>query len=239
MAKNTYQTFTNETPIGVYREDFIRRGALCAALSKKHPTLAPIGQEAEAILAQIDQRITSLQSLEDNQVRARAIEDAEKLDALEVYTELRRTMFAKNVDISAILPDAPSSLNRLNAKSFGERMALAVANLKALPDGDTLKTVFLSPLEKELGEFTTADQAEDVTRTNLQSGKAGLLVYKSELSQAREAQLGSIQAILRDREKTALFTIPWRKTSKTDAEDGAPAEPPSAAPASPPEAKPQ
>lgn len=236
MAKNTYQTFTNETPISVYREDFIRRGALCAALSKRHPALAPIGQEADAILAQIDQRSASLQSLEDNQVRARALEDAEKFDTIEVYTELRRTMFAKNIDFSAILPDAPSSLDRLNAKSFGERMDLAVANLKALPDGDALKSAFLAPLEKELAEFATADKAEDVSRINLRSGKAGLLVYKSELSQAREAQLGAILTILRDRERTALFTIPWRKISKADTQDDAPAAPAATAP---PEAKPQ
>jgi hypothetical protein len=111
----------------------------------------------------------------------------------------------------------PSVIGRLGAKEFGERMSAAIANLKTLPDGDPLKATFLPLLEQESAEFELADKAEDVTRRNLQSGRTALLLYKAELSQVRMAQLGAIQNVLRDREKTALFTVPWRKTPKGDA----------------------
>ncbi len=187
---------------------------MCMALSPRHPELQAIGLEADAIIAQIDARLGALQKAEDDQVRARAIEDAEKLDVVDVYTELRRTMDAKSYDVLTLLPDAPSSLRRLSTTSFTERANLAVASIKALPDGDDVKTIFLPRLEKELAEFATADKAEDMTRTTLKSGRVALTLYKSELSQAREAALGKITGILRDREKTALFTLPWRKNAK-------------------------
>jgi hypothetical protein len=214
MAKTTYQSYTDETPGDIYRSCFIRRGAMCAALSKRYPALAPIGAEADAIVTQMDAKFAALQQAEDDQIRARAVEDAEKLDLVDVYTELRRTLFAKKVDVQTLLPDAPSAIGRLNAKEFGERMSVAIANLKTLPDGDPQKATFLPLLEKESAEFDLADKAEDETRRNLQSGRTALLLYKAELSQVRMAQLGAIQNVLRDREKTALFTVPWRKTSK-------------------------
>jgi len=95
MAKNTYQTYTDETPVETFRADFIRRSAMCAAVSKRYPDLAAVGAEADATLGQIDTRRTLLQQAEDNPIRAHAIEEVEKLDVVEVYTELRRTMSAK------------------------------------------------------------------------------------------------------------------------------------------------
>lgn len=214
MAKTTYQSYTDETPGDIYRSCFIRRGAMCAALSKRYPALAAIGAEADAVVVQMDAKFADLRQAEDDQIRARAVEDAEKLDVVDVYTELRRTLFAKKVDVQTLLPDAPSAIGRLGAKEFGERMSVAISNLKTLPDGDPQKATFLPLLEKESAEFDLADKAEDVTRRNLQSGRTALVLYKAELSQVRMAQLGAIQNVLRDREKTALFTVPWRKTSK-------------------------
>src|SRR5262245_15002729 len=100
MAKNTYQTYTEETPIGTYRVDLIRRSAMCAALDQRYPDLAPVAEEANTLIAQIDARRAALQQAEDDQVRARALEDVEKLDVLEVYTELRRTMAVKSQDVT-------------------------------------------------------------------------------------------------------------------------------------------
>jgi len=213
-VKNTYQTYLAETPVETFRADFIRRGAMCAAISKRYPQLAAVGAEADATLAQIDTRRALLQQAEDDQIRAHAIEDVEKLDVVEVYTELRRTMSAKRYDVLTLLPDAPSALGSLGAKNFGARVNQAVANLKALPDGDPLKVTLLPQLQVELAEFHQADLAEDATRANLQSGRVALLLYKTELSQAREGQLGAIQKVLADREKTAQFTIPWRKPAR-------------------------
>jgi hypothetical protein len=42
-----------------------------------------------------------------------------------------------------------------------------------------------------------------------------LTLYKSELAQAREAQLGSVLTALKDREKVAMCTLPWRKLSRS------------------------
>ncbi len=231
MAKTTYQAYTDETPIDVYRADFIRRSAMCAALAKRYPDLAGISDEAAACLAQIDTRREHLQQVEDDQVRAHAIEDVEKLDVLDVYTELRRTMAAKQYDTLTLLPDAPSTLGRLGARNFGERVNQAVANLKALPDTDPLKTTMLPRLQQEIAEFHTADVAEDATRANLQSGRMALVLYKTELSQAREIQIGAVQKVLGDREKTVQFTLPWRKASRKAAETAdAEAAPPATVP---------
>jgi hypothetical protein len=226
MAKNTYQTYTNETPIGTYRTDFIRRSAMCGPLVKRYDALGAVVTEADAILVQIDTRLADLQQAEDDQVRARALEDVQKLDVVDIYTELRRTMTAnKQYEVMTLLPDAPSVLGRFNAKTFGQRADQAVANLRLLADDDTLKTTMLSVLEKELGEFKEADVAEDVTRSNLKSGRMALVLYKTELSQAREMQLGAIQKVFGDREKTALFTTAWRK-AKSPADDEATEPPP-------------
>lgn len=225
MAKTTYQTYTEETPIETYRADLIHRGAMCAALAKRYPGLDAVATEANGILAQLDTRRTELQQAEDDQIRARAIESAEKLDVVDVYTELRRTMFAKKYDVQTLLPDAPSTLGRLGAKNFGERADQAVANLQKLPDADPLKATFLPQLQQELAEFHKADLAEDATRASLRSGRVALVLYKTELSQSRETEIGTIQKILGDREKVVQFTLPWRK-NKASEDDAAPAPPP-------------
>jgi hypothetical protein len=85
-----------------------------------------------------------LHDAEDDQIRARAVEDAEKFDVVEVYTELRRTLFAKKVDVQTLLPDAPSVLGHLAAKKFRVRADQALENLKTLPDTDPVKKAFLA-----------------------------------------------------------------------------------------------
>lgn len=215
MAKNTYQSYTEDTPIHFYRADFVHRGAICAALSPRFSDLTRIAAEANAIVTQIDTRLAALQDAEDDQIRARAIEDAEKIDAVDVYTELRRTMFAKQYDVATILPDAPSTLRRMRSERFADRANAALANLKTLPDHDPLRVVFLDVLERELTEFNNADQAEDKKHGAVKSGKVALTLYKSELAEAREAQLGAILAMLKDREKVAMCTLPWRKASRS------------------------
>lgn len=226
MAKS-FQSYTNETPIAQYRTDFMHRGAVCGALKKRYPDLAAIGAEADAVVAQIDARMAQLQQAEDDQIRARAIEDAEKLDVVDVYTELRRTLFAKRYDVQALLPDAPSTLGRMSAKSFRERAEQAIAHLKALPDTDPVRAAFLPTLEAEFADFRTADDAEDTTRNTLAGGRMSLGLYKAELSQAREAQLGAILKLLRDSDKLSTFALPWRKPSR---DKGAGAEAAGAAP---------
>ena len=51
-----------------------------------------------------------------------------------------------------------------------------------------------------------------------------LTLYKSELAQEREAQLGTILTVLKDREKVAMFTVPWRKPLRNAQDDAAPQE---------------
>jgi hypothetical protein len=231
MAKGTYQTYTAETAIEDYRADCIHRSAMCGALTKRYPGLGPVGLEADAVLAQIDTRRTELQQAEDDQIRARAIEDAEKFDVIEVYAELRRTLFAKKYDIMTLLPDAPSALGRLGAKNFGARADQAVANLNTLPANDPVKAALLPALQLELAEFHKADLDEDKTRESLNSDKVALTLYKTELSQAREGQLGAVLQIVGDSEKMALFALPWRKASKPKPD--APATPPAQTPPGP------
>jgi hypothetical protein len=215
MGKTTYQSYTSEVPIATFRDDFIHRGAMCAAIAKRYPALQDIATEAEAIIVQIDSKMANLQKAEDDQIRARAIEIVEKLDVVEIYAELRRTMFAKNYDIETVLPDAPSALRRLGITSTAERIAVAISNLAALPAGDPIKDAFLTKLKTEYAELDAADKAEDKTRLGLHSGRVALTLYKSELSQTREAQMGKIQTVLMDREKSSIFALPWRKVGKS------------------------
>jgi hypothetical protein len=229
MAKTTYQTYTAETPFDTYRDEFLRRGAMCGALSQQHPELAAVAATADATVTQIDAKRAALREAEDDQIKAKALEDVAKIGVIDFYKLLRGTMSAKGYNVLTLLPDAPSALQRVGVATFSERVALAVSNLKTLPDGDEIKAAFLAGLEAEIGEFGQADKAEDATRLALQSGRMALTLYKSELSQAREAELGKIQNVLRDREKTALFTLPWRKTGKAPAE-GAPAAEPEGSP---------
>jgi hypothetical protein len=225
MGKTTYQTFTVETPIDTFRTDFIHRSAMCGAIATRYPAVADVGKEADAILSQIDTRRAELQAAEDDQTRARALENAAKIDVVDIYTELRRTMAVKNYDVMTLLPDAPSTLNRLGAKTFGERSKQAVANLNVLPDDDIVKTTLLPKLQKELAEFNEADLAEDATRAAVRSERMALVLYKTELSQARETQMGAIQKALGDRERTVQFTVPWRKASRTTEDEPPPPSP--------------
>jgi hypothetical protein len=72
-------------------------------------------------------------------------------------------------DIATLLPDAPSRLGRLGAKSFGARVDQAVANLQKLSAADPVKMALLPALEKEVAELHQADLAEDATREDLNS----------------------------------------------------------------------
>ncbi|HRI66138.1 MAG TPA: hypothetical protein PK156_17945, partial [Polyangium sp.] len=117
---------------------------------------------------------------------ANAIEDAEKLDVIEVYTEMRRTLFAKTGDVTTLLPDSPSVLGHLGMENFTKRAESAISNLKALPETDSVRMAFLPSLERELGELVAADKAEDQTRDALKTTRMALTLYKSELAQARD-----------------------------------------------------
>lgn len=197
----------------------MRRGAMCNALGNRYPALATIAAECKTIAANIDARLAALQSAEDDELIANALEDAEKIDVVDVYTEMRRTMFAKNIDVTTILPEAPSSLARLGVDSFTKRTEAAIAAIKALPATDPIRIDFLTNLEKELGEFKSADTSEETSRNALKTIRIALTLYKSELAQSREAQMGTLLTILKDRQKVVLFTLPWRKSSRPQDEE--------------------
>lgn len=225
MPKNQYQTFTAETPLAVFREDFLRRAAMCAALSIRYPELGLIATDCEACVVEIDARMILIQQAQDAQVRAKAAEDVEKMELVDAYTEARRTMSAKNYEVITILPDMPSVLARKRTEVLSERVDVAIARLNALPDGDLIRTAFVPIIEKEFDDFKKADKAEDQTSAALEAMRLSVTLYKTGLSQRREAQLGQLLAALRDKEKVAQLTIPWRKTSrgKAESEDEAPA----------------
>jgi hypothetical protein len=217
MGKSSYQSYTPETPIEIFRSDFIHRQAICVALAASYPALTPVGAECGTIVAAIDARDADIQAVLDEAVRAKAVEDAGKLDVVDVYTELRGMMTVQQRDqLFAFLPDPPSALGRLGTKKFADRVALAVTNLQRLPESDPLRRDYLSRLQAEVEEFRRADEAEDAVRLRVRSARLGLLVYKSELARARDAQLGTIQTILGDRAKAAAFTIPWRRNAQED-----------------------
>lgn len=225
MPKNTYQSYTDATPIDIYRKDFLHRGAMCEALSQRYPALAPIATQAFAHVTLIDARTKILQQLEDDQTRAAALENAQKFDVVAVYTELRRTMSAKNYDVLQILPENPSTLEDRGTVTFRKRVDDAIAAIAVLPDGDPIKDTFLSTLQSEHAEFISADQAEDQTQAQLKAGRLALSLFKAEEAQVREAQLGLILSILRDREQVALFTLPWRSPRKSKDEPSTPPDP--------------
>jgi len=68
-----------------------------------------------------------------------------------------------------------------------------------------------SVLTRELAEFEAAAGGEDDTRQSLASAKLGLTLYKADLARQCNAQLGAVQQANGDRQRTALFTVPWRK----------------------------
>jgi hypothetical protein len=214
MAKTNYQTYTSETPIDVFRKDFLRRASMCGALVKKHPALEPIAAECRENIASIDGRKSGLLSAEDELVVAKALEDVEKMDVIDVYSALRLTMTIHEGDATPdFLPEAPSSLKKLGTKNFTDRVTSGLESLGLLPEDHPVRISYEAQLKKEIDEFKTADLAEDSVRSKLSKIKLGLSMYKNELSQVREAQLGAIQNVLRDRSKPPLFTIPWRSSS--------------------------
>jgi len=78
-----------------------------------------------------------------------------------------------------------------------------------------MRVAFLSGLEKEFAEYQSANKAEDTTRDLLKTTRLALTLLKSEWVQTREMQLGTLLTIFKDRQKVALFTLAWRKTSRT------------------------
>jgi len=217
MGKSSYQSYGPETPIEIFRSDSIHRQAMCVALAAGTPALAAVGAECGTIVAAIDARDADIQAVLDDAVRAKAVEDAGKLDVIDVYAELRGMMTIQQRDrLFAFLPDPPSTLGHLGTKKFADRVAMAVTNLQRLPESEPLRRDYLSRLQAEAEEFRRADEAEDAVRLRARSARLGLLVYKSELARVRDAQLGTIQTILGDRAKAAAFTIRWRRHEQDD-----------------------
>lgn len=218
MPTNTYQTYTAETPIHVFREDFLRRDAMCAAAAKKTPTFQPIADEAAATVAAIDQQRAAQQATEDALTRARALEDLAKIEAVDIYAQLRLTWSAQDKKLAlTMLADPPSLMARYEPKEFTEKVALAFDGLGRLPEGDPVRAAFLGLATAEFEEFRAADLAEDEARRALAGAKLSMTVYKADLARRRNAQLGAIQQITGDRAKTAMFTVPWRKASRSEA----------------------
>lgn len=218
------QTYTADTPIEIFRRDYLYRHAVCQALTVKHTELGAIATEAGAVVAAIDGRLADLQRAEDDHVRARALEIAAKFDVIEVY-ELIRAQFAvyRKDMLLSFLPESPSSLARAGVKRAEDRVNQTIANLKNLPADDAIRTGFLPQLEQEQAELRAADLAEDDVRRAVRAVGLGLTTYKAELAQLRDMQLGQVQAVMKDRAKTEMFTLPWRKPSKK--EDTEPVEP--------------
>jgi hypothetical protein len=226
VAKTSYQTYTSETPIDIYRKDFLRRNAMCVAMSSKVPALEPVAREAGEIIAAIDGRKTDLQQAEDDQVRAKALEDVERMDVVDAYSKMRLSLTIHAPDqVPRFLPDAPSSLKKIGPKKLTKRVQASIINLSVLPEDHPTRREYLPLLERELEEFTAADLAEDTVRTGLATINLGLSVYKSELSQVRDAQLGTIQSVLGDRSRAAQFTIPWHAPRKKTGESTTTSEP--------------
>jgi len=223
MSRNTYQSYTPDTPLDTMRADFIRRAAMCTALTGRYPALAEVAGQAAEIAGEIDAHAADLRAVEDDAVRAKALEDAEKIDVIDVYGTLRTMLGLQDRDhLFAFLPDPPSVLGRMPSRKFSERLTQALANLEQLPAESTLRGDFVPRLREEMAGFRRADEAEDDVRRRLRSTRLGMVVYKSELARARDAQLGVVQTATRDRAKTVLFTLPWRKSSAAVE----PAEPP-------------
>jgi hypothetical protein len=221
MARATYQTFTPETPLPIFREDFLRRQSMCAALGAKFPGLEAVGSECTEIIAAMDARKVELQRAEDALVRARALEDAEKIDVIDSYSRLRTILLLDEKETARVLlPDAPSSLGRAGLSSFKERIAASINNLRSLPEDHPVRVEHLPLLEAEHTEFLAADQREDQVKAELSRIKLSLTLYRAELAQLRDGQLGSVQSELEDRARTALFTIPWRKSSRSSSGEG-------------------
>ncbi|MCU0693900.1 MAG: hypothetical protein MUF54_21130 [Polyangiaceae bacterium] len=218
------QAYTPDTPIEAYRREYLHRHAMCQALVTKYADFGPIAAEAGAVVTAIDGRLADLQRAEDAHVRARALEVAAKLDVVEVY-ELVRAQFAvyHKGTLFAFLPASPSSLARAGVKAAEQRVSEAIANLRSLPEQDEVRKDFLPRLEQEQADLRAADLAEDDVRRAVRTVALGLTTYKSELAGLRDRQLGQVQVIMKDRAKTEMFTLPWRKRSTN--EEPEPVEP--------------
>ncbi len=212
MAGSSYQTYTSETPISAFRADFIHREAVCSAFAKRYPELADVAAEARQVVEVIDGRRGAVEKAEDDEIRARAVEDLEKADAIDAYATLRGLVGVYDEErLLAFLPDAPSALKRLGVKDLRGRVAAAIAGLRSLPDGTNRYAELVGALERELAALDAADGAEDATRAQLKSVRLALMVYRGELAAARDRQLGTVQKVLEDRTRVGLFTLPWRK----------------------------
>jgi hypothetical protein len=220
MAKTSYQTFTQEAPLSIFRSDFIRRDAMCGAMVKQFPDLGAIAAECAAIVAAMDARSTELRAAEDALTRARALEDAEKLSVVGAYARARTVLGVEDKDAALlILPDAPSSLRKRNVVDFNLRVRSTIESLGELPADHPVRVAYLPPLQAEFAEFSTADVAEDEARARLGRLRLSLTLYRAELAQERDGQLGRIQGVVKDRAVTAMFTIPWRKRTKAEGGD--------------------
>ena len=100
------------------------------------------------------------------------------------YFTLRLTL---TIHVRDLLPDAPSSLKALGAKNFAGRVQTSLNNLPVLPEDHPVGVTFVPQLERELSEYTAADEAEDRVRAGLSMFVLGLTLYQSELSQIRDA----------------------------------------------------
>ena len=211
------QSYTAATSIDDYRKDFIYRGAVCEAAGRKHAELAPVAADCLAAVGLIDSRKAQLQQLEDDLTRARALEAAEKLDAIEAYEMVRKQVAAyEKHRVLEILPISPSAAAKMALEKFDFRVSQAISNVKSLPEDHPVRRDFLPTLEREFAEFQEADRGEDEVRRNLATAKLALTTFKAELAQRRDQELGQIQTVYRDRGKLEFFTLPWRPAKKPE-----------------------
>jgi hypothetical protein len=219
------QTYTTETSIDAYRDDFLHREAVCRAAGTKRPPLIPIADGAKDVLAGIDAKQLEIRRVQDDLVRAAALEAAEKLDVIEAYEKARKQLAVTDQRrLFDFLPDAPSSMARYGVEKLTWYVGQAIKNLHTLPEDHQVRREFLPRLEQEFTEFKGVDVAEDEVRTNLAAMRLGMNAYKAELARIREEQLGSIQTVFGDRSKVELFTLPWRSAprAKPVADAGSP-----------------
>ena len=208
------QSYTAETPADDYRKDFLYRGAVCRAAGRKRPELVPIADECRATVGNIDSRKTQLQQIEDDLVLARAVESAEKLEAIEAYDMVRKQLAAYDKGrVLELMPVPPSTAAKLALEKFDYRVSQAISNIKTLPETHPVRRDFLPALEREFAEFQEADVGEDEVRRALTTMKISLTTFKAELAQLRDKELGQIQVLYGDRGKVEFFTLPWRSNS--------------------------
>jgi hypothetical protein len=221
------QSYTVETPMDDFRKDFLYRGAVCQAAGRKRPDLVPLADECRATVANIDSRKTQLQQIEDDMVFARAVESAEKLEAVEAYDMVRKQLAAYDKGrVLELMPVPPSIAAKLALEKFDYRVSQAIAAIKTLPETHPVRRDFLPPLEREFAEFQEADVGEDEVRRALTTMKLTMTTFKAELAQLRDKQLGRIQTLYGDRGKVEFFTLPWRSTSVVKSDEPTPATAP-------------